>query len=1318
MLKSPMKQARKRVNTWLGITPPKDCSIGVIDALETYKLRGWFISRLPGVEGNRFILFIDDTALGTFEAVLPRQDLLMAEGVLNCGFQVDIQPLLKALPRGIHTLHDGQSHRFTLRTVRGRIVAEKLITGRSPLRGFFDKLDATGLQGWAIDESAPGQAIELSMFVDDVHYLDLKTTLARSDVTAKGLSGAQAGFRLTWPTGLLEPGANVDIRYKQTGESLAKSPRKVEGNSLPRSRATLSFLDAWHTHQIRPVTVVVPIFNAFEAVIECLSSLERTLSGEARVLLIDDASPDPRIGELLATYAERPGFEVVTNEVNLGYTCTVNKAINLCAPTDVVLLNSDTVTTSRWLENLRYAAYAQPRVATVTAMSDHAGAFSAPEMGTFNPVAPHLDRESHARLVVQAQAGRLLEVPTGNGFCMYMRRSAIDAIGTFDEQKFPRGYGEENDFCMRALRCGWLNLVCDKAYVFHKRSQSFQGEKEALMLAGAAQLGQDYPEYRLLTQRFRDAEFSHVRYLARKAMAKARSSDALPRLLYVISTQTGGTPQTNMDLMRSMKGRYQCYLLRCDAKIITWSKLVNDKLEVLETHELAQPINPVNHRSREYDHVVLDMMYRHSIDLIHIRHIGWHSLGLSESAKALGLPVVYSSHDFYAVCPSLKLMDEQLKTCGGRCTPGEGACQIELWPANSLPVLKHQYVHRWQDMLGEFLSHCDRVITTADSAARILGDIHAPLHGRVTVIPHGRDFTEFSSVNRRPVPGGRIRILVPGNISRSKGAELIKDMAELDTGDRLEFHFLGQVWDGLKGIGVHHGTYERAQFTAKVEAIAPHLGVVLSMWPETYCHTLTEMWASGLPVLGFDVGAVGERLHASGAGWPVPLGVTAAGLVERLITAADDQQGFENRLKAVRAWQVTEGTWNTTGTMSVAYRLIYQSLLKHDSTTPRRVGLIVKAQESHASAAHTRLLRSLAHLPGHDVRVVEPTWLLAGGMQHLDLVIIQADAVPASLAEPLAEQLRGQGVPFIHDLDCLLWNDRPEDSDPSLGVTRQAALQHLMQAATAVTASTSTLAELIAGHNDRVVVIPDALDASLWLQPLDPARLEVVKKQHRLDTERPRILCVGTRVQAGDLALITEALDEVIRLHPDIDMVQIGGGVPLPHARQLTPPKGCSTYPEFVAWFRHVAATATLALAPLEDNLFNQVSSNVLALDHGLARLPTVFSRTSPYQSTVTHGKTGLLCDNDTKSWVHAIRQLLADETLRNDIRSAAFEQACGQTRTAVQASAWGELFGSVPTPSPCGGATIQASPPHEETTALTQPTEVVSIPTVELSSV
>ncbi len=88
------------------------------------------------------------------------------------------------------------------------------------------------------------------------------------------------------------------------------------------------------------------------------------------------------------------------------------------------------------------------------------------------------------------------ELPTGNGFCMYIRRAAIDAIGAFDEAAFPQGYGEENDFCQRASARGFRHLIAGNVYVRHARSASFgHARRAALGIAGMAVLRERWPKY-------------------------------------------------------------------------------------------------------------------------------------------------------------------------------------------------------------------------------------------------------------------------------------------------------------------------------------------------------------------------------------------------------------------------------------------------------------------------------------------------------------------------------------------------------------------------------------------------------------------------------------------------------------------------------------------------------------------------------------------------------------------------------------------------------------------------------------------------------
>lgn len=1185
-------------------------------------------------------------------------------------------PITGNLPTSVKVVLDRDSIQPKSVVARGETqpIAAQNKNQLNHMRGFFDRLDGTGISGWAIDEKKPETAVELSIYVDDIHFLNIQSSHPRKDLIDRKMPGSKAGFQLNWPVGLFNSDAVFDIRFKDTEKSLSKSPKVFPGETKVSARENVRYLDEFRNNSIAPTTVIVPIYNAYEAVCECIESLLKHTLDNVRLLLIDDCSTDPRISALISGYENNNRFLIVRNSHNLGYTCTVNKAIKACEPDDVVLLNSDTVVTYRWLENLRYCAYSQGLVATVTALSDNAGAFNTPEIGVYNPVPSHLNISSYARIVTNAADGRFLQVPTGNGFCMFIRRAAMNKLGLFDEEKFSRGYGEENDFCMRALRSGWKNIVSDKTYVFHKRSQSFQGEKVALMAAGAAQLAIDYPEYRHLTQRFRDVEFTYIRHRVRTALARSGNQDAIPRILYVISTQSGGTPQTNLDLMRSMDGRYKCFLLRCDSKILTLSELKNSELVVLETYALSKPIEPATHKSDEYDRVALDMLYRHSIDMIHIRHIAWHGLGLAEAAKSINLPVIYSSHDFYAACPSLNLLDQDSKYCGGSCTKGSGTCQIGLWEPNQLPALKSNFINRWREMFATFFEYCDVIISTAPSAREIFLSAFPESAEKFVVIPHGRDFDYLDAPgNSHTAP--KIKILVPGNIYKSKGSTLIKQIADIDKDGLIEFNFLGNV-DGILGnVGIHHGKYERHQFRNRVTEIAPTIGIVFSIWPETYCHTLTEMWACGIPVFGIDVGAVGDRIRESGAGWLVPPEATAAEIYDKIIREVNNESGFSQRADALRTWQNTEGVWNNTSTMSSEYRLIYQELLNKTTEKPVRIGLVIKGDKQHPATAHIRLLQPLKELTGNlaglDIRAISIDWLLAGGLEKLDMMIIQRDAIPASEVDLLIRKIDQYKIPYIYEIDDLLWGLPESHTDHSIDAAQVKAIKKLATNANLVTTSTEVLAENLKKFNKEILVIPNSHSKSLWLKPIPASYLQRVTKENNLSTDKTRILYMGTKSHASDLKLVVSAFEKLCEIYPDLEIIQIGGGTLLPNARELNVPNDSKTYPEFVTWFRAICSRITIAIAPLEQNTFNASKSDIKMMDYGFGGVPAVYSDAGPYASSIDDGRTGLLARNTTNSWVDAIKKLLSDNVLQTKIREEMLIECLRRSEINTIARPW-----------------------------------------------
>jgi len=713
---------------------------------------------------------------------------------------------------------------------------------------------------------------------------------------------------------------------KPTKKLANKSITKPSKNKTVKRQELVSvsgFMNAKPT-----CTIIIPVYNALNEVEACIKSvIKHTDLDKNNLIIMDDCSPDNRVEPMLKSFSSVDGIEIFRNEKNIGYTRNINRGISKSNSSDILLLNSDTIVTKNWLQKMQIAAYTDSKIGTVTAVSNNAGAFSVPQAGT-NIIPEGITIDDMASLVSELHTCQYPDVPTGNGFCLYIKKDLLDSIGGFNEELFPRGYGEENDFCMRALRAGWRNIVDMKTYIYHVRTASFKEEKTQLIEKSKQILREKYPEYQALTKGIGASEViksfrADLELEIKESTASSRKIK--PTILYVLSTMTGGTPQTNRDLMTGVSEKYDSYVLACDRKSIKIMKLEGVDYKTIEQYSINDPILFWQHSSHEYREIVASILFKYNIDLLHIRHIAWHDLSLPKIAKSLNIPVVYSLHDFYAACPSVNLIDKNA------VYHPEGAIENAanpLWnDATCLPM--NQQLHaRWKDRMQESLSYADIYITTSDSAKEILQSNLPLLKNRnqhFHVIPHGRDFEKFENIEAGKTPSEYINILLPGNIGHSKGARLIKEIKEKDLNNKYRFHVLGKCTNEIKKFVTYHGPYERHMFNSRVRDINPDISAVLSIWPETYCHTLTESWAIGLPVLGVDLGAVGERIARHGGGWLAQ--PTAKSILEQLDLLLKNPESIQSEKDKVLSWQAGYGLKNNISEMSSHYIKLYDKII-------------------------------------------------------------------------------------------------------------------------------------------------------------------------------------------------------------------------------------------------------------------------------------------------------------------------------------------------------------------------------------------------------
>ena len=117
------------------------------------------------------------------------------------------------------------------------------------------------------------------------------------------------------------------------------------------------------------ISIIIPIYNAYEDTKKCIESVLEHTTVKFKLILIDDKSTDPRISLLLDQYEIFPNIEIIRNEVNKGFTKNVNLGINRTND-DVILLNSDTIVSPRWVQKILIAAYSDKKIGTLTPISN------------------------------------------------------------------------------------------------------------------------------------------------------------------------------------------------------------------------------------------------------------------------------------------------------------------------------------------------------------------------------------------------------------------------------------------------------------------------------------------------------------------------------------------------------------------------------------------------------------------------------------------------------------------------------------------------------------------------------------------------------------------------------------------------------------------------------------------------------------------------------------------------------------------------------------------------------------------------------------
>ncbi len=273
-------------------------------------------------------------------------------------------------------------------------------------------------------------------------------------------------------------------------------------------------------------------------------------------------------------------------------------------------------------------------------------------------------------------------------------------------------------------------------------------------------------------------------------------------------------------------------------------------------------------------------------EVVHVNHLLHLSANIPRISRAMGVPVVFTLHDYWLACARYTLLRDGKTLCDGPAPTKCSACCLNLytsWPLwkdarpgatsrarRAVKALIHLFVEgpiaSWKfRRRAELMARAIEATNLFIAPSQFLADFlirNGISRKKLVRCGYGMKTDTFRALVRAP-RGERLRVGYVGTISHHKGADVLleafKDFkdAELYIYGSDDKHILTSYSDVLTQENVHYGgelsEVDKPAAFSRLDAL-----IVPSVWYENSPLVIHEAFLAGIPVLVSDIGGMAE----------------------------------------------------------------------------------------------------------------------------------------------------------------------------------------------------------------------------------------------------------------------------------------------------------------------------------------------------------------------------------------------------------------------------------------------------------------------------